>query len=172
MDFQAAGMEYGSPFNDFHRADLHRVLLDRAVELGAVIQTRAEVTDIRFDDGPSRAVVSIRDQPDQVADLVIGADGINSRCREILLGKTEPPHRTGDMAYRILLDAEEIRKDPDLRTYVDDKAVNYWYGPGAHVGKTFAPPVINWHAELTEGSCSDVSPPQCLVVEHGAACPG
>ncbi|KAL4898065.1 hypothetical protein BDV59DRAFT_197019 [Aspergillus ambiguus] len=133
MDFHAAGVEHGSPFNDFHRADLHRVLLDRAVELGAAIHTKCEVTDMQFDETKSRATVSIRDQPDRVADLVIGADGINSQCREILLGRKDPPHRTGDMAYRILLDATEIRKDPELRTYVDDKAVNYWYGPGAHV---------------------------------------
>ncbi|GAB1217482.1 hypothetical protein ATERTT37_006721 [Aspergillus terreus] len=133
MDFQAAGAEHGSPFNDFHRADLHRALLDRAVELGATVHTKCEVVDIRFDEAASTATVSIEDQPDLVADLVIGADGINSRCREILLGSKEPPHRTGDMAYRILLDAAEIRKDPELRTIVDDKAVNYWYGPGAHV---------------------------------------
>lgn len=135
MDFQAAGAEHGSPFNDFHRADLHRALLDRAVELGATVHTKCEVVDMRFDKMTSTATVSIKDQPDQVADLVIGADGINSRCREILLGRKEPPRRTGDMAYRILLNAAEIRKNPELRTIVDDKAVNYWYGPGAHVGK-------------------------------------
>jgi salicylate hydroxylase len=39
------------------------------------------------------------------------------------------------MAYRILLDANEIRKDPELVQYLDGKAVNYWYGPGAHVGE-------------------------------------
>lgn len=88
-----------------------------------------------FDEESSVARVIIKNQEDQTADLVIGADGINSRCREILLGRKEPPHRTGDMAYRLLLDANEIRKDPELATYVDGKAVNYWYGPGAHVGK-------------------------------------
>ncbi|KAF9884613.1 hypothetical protein FE257_001435 [Aspergillus nanangensis] len=133
MDFQGTGEEHGSPFNDFHRADLHRMLLDRAVELGASIRTKCEVTDLQFDKARSTATVLLRDQPDEVADLVIGADGINSRCREILLGRKEPPHRTGDMAYRILLEADDIRKHPELRTYVDDKAVNYWYGPGAHV---------------------------------------
>ncbi|KAL5361992.1 major facilitator superfamily domain-containing protein [Aspergillus floccosus] len=133
MDFQAAEEEHGSPFNDFHRADLHRVLLDRAVQLDATVYTKCEVVDMRFDEVTSTAIVVIRDQPEQVADLVIGADGINSRCREILLGRKELPYRTGDMAYRILLDAAEIRKDSELRTIVDNKAVNYWYGPGAHV---------------------------------------
>ncbi|KAL4863233.1 hypothetical protein BDV12DRAFT_206706 [Aspergillus spectabilis] len=133
MDFEKAGEEHGSAFNDYHRADLHRVLLQRAEELGAKIHTKCEVTDISFDDQKSTALVSIQGQEPQVADLVIGADGINSRCREILLGKKEPPHRTGDMAYRILLDANDIRKDPELVRYLDEKAVNYWHGPGAHV---------------------------------------
>ena len=128
------GEEHGATFNDFHRADLHTVLLDRAVELGAEVRTRSEVTDIKFvtegENGYAR--VSIRAKPDEVADLVIGADGINSRCREILLGHKEPPHRTGDMAYRLLLDANDIRKDPELKTFVDDKSVYYWYGPQAH----------------------------------------
>ncbi|KAL4916149.1 hypothetical protein BDW62DRAFT_218885 [Aspergillus aurantiobrunneus] len=133
MDFHQAGQEHDSPFNDYHRADLHRVLLDRAVELGASIQTSSEVTDIEFDEETSTATVSIRGQDPRVAELVIGADGINSRCREILLGRREPPHRTGDMAYRILLDAKDVRRHPELVKYLDEEAVNYWYGPGAHV---------------------------------------
>ncbi|OJJ05249.1 hypothetical protein ASPVEDRAFT_137308 [Aspergillus versicolor CBS 583.65] len=132
MDFAAAGREHGAPFNDFHRADLHGVLLSRAIELGADIQTSSEVVDITFDDDKSIATVLVKNQQPQEADLVIGADGINSRCREILLGRREPPHRTGDMAYRILLDGEDVRKDPELVRYLDEKAVNYWYGPGAH----------------------------------------
>lgn len=137
MDFAAAGREHGASFNDFHRADLHGVLLSRAIELGADIQTNSEVVDITFDNDKSIATVLVKNQQPQKADLVIGADGINSRCREILLGRREPPHRTGDMAYRILLDGKDVRKDPELVRYLDEKAVNYWYGPGAHAGNHY-----------------------------------
>ncbi|KAL3459731.1 hypothetical protein BJX64DRAFT_278962 [Aspergillus heterothallicus] len=133
MDFEKAGKEHQSAFNDYHRADLHRVLLERAQELGAEIHTKCEVTDISFDSQQNTACISIRGEEPQIADLVIGADGINSRCRELLLGRPEPPHRTGDMAYRILLDEKNIRQDPELVPFLDTKAVNYWYGPGAHV---------------------------------------
>ncbi|KAL4769800.1 hypothetical protein BDW60DRAFT_224647 [Aspergillus nidulans var. acristatus] len=134
MDFAQAGTEHGAPFNDFHRADLHAVLLARAVELGAAVHTNSEVANIEFDVESNTARVFITGQAPQVAHLVVGADGINSRCREILLGRPEPPHRTGDMAYRILLDAKDIRGtgDAELTKYLDEKAVNYWYGPGAH----------------------------------------
>ncbi|KAL5046695.1 hypothetical protein BDW71DRAFT_207182 [Aspergillus fruticulosus] len=135
MDFARTGNEHGAPFNDFHRADLHAVLLRRALELGAAVYTNSDVTDIAFDVEKNTATVFIKGQEVQIADLIVGADGINSRCREILLGRPEPPHRTGDMAYRILLDAKDIRKtgDTELTKYLDEKAVNYWYGPGAHV---------------------------------------
>jgi len=63
---------------------------------------------------------------------VVGADGINSKCREILLGKEDPPILTGDLAYRLLLKTEEMMKDPDLRGFVEDPQVNYWMGPDAH----------------------------------------
>ncbi|RDW58941.1 uncharacterized protein DSM5745_11147 [Aspergillus mulundensis] len=134
MDFARAGTELGAPFHDFHRADLHAFLLGRATELGAEVFTDSEVTDVKFHH-ESTATVYIKGEEARTADLVVGADGINSRTREILLGLPEPPHRTGDMAYRILLDAKDIRKtgDPGLTKYLDEKAVNYWYGPGAHV---------------------------------------
>ncbi|KAL4972420.1 hypothetical protein BDW66DRAFT_169619 [Aspergillus desertorum] len=135
MDFAQTGNEYGAPFNDFHRADLHAVLLQRAVMLGTTVYTNSEVADIEFDNETNVATVLIKGQQAQVADLVVGADGINSRCREILLGRPEPPHRTGDMAYRILLHARDIQKtgDAKLAKILNEKAVNYWYGPGAHV---------------------------------------
>ncbi|KAL4798487.1 hypothetical protein BDV19DRAFT_396842 [Aspergillus venezuelensis] len=133
MDFRVAGEEHGAGFNDFHRADLHSFLLERAGELGATIRTNSEVEDITFDEEDDTATVHTKDQSPQKADLVIGADGINSQCREILLGREEKPHRTGDMAYRILLDAADVRKYPELECFLDEKAVYYWYGPGAHV---------------------------------------
>lgn len=135
MDFQEAGDEYGSPFWDFHRADLQNVLLERAIELGAELVLDAEVTDIRCDDEKSIVTVSIDGQSDREADLVVAADGIHSKSRDILLGKREPPKRTGDMAYRILLDAKDIEHHPELHSLLQDDAVTYWYGPGAHVGK-------------------------------------
>ncbi|KAL4963448.1 uncharacterized protein BDV14DRAFT_190928 [Aspergillus stella-maris] len=143
MDFRVAGEEHGASFNDFHRADLHSFLLERAEELGAAIKTNSEVVDITFDEERDTATVHIKNQPPQTADLVIGADGINSRCREVILGREEKPHRTGDMAYRILLDADDVRQYPELECFLDEKAVYYWYGPGAHVGIAVTYPLRN-----------------------------
>lgn len=66
------------------------------------------------------------------ADLVIGADGLKSVCRETLLGKKDPPRLTGDLAYRIVVPASEMRKDDRLKDLVNSPAITIWMGPDSH----------------------------------------
>lgn len=136
MDFHEYESEIGTPFWDFHRANLHGALLERAEQLGAKIVVGARVLDVRCEEGGdlSSATAVLEDGREFAADLVVGADGINSTCREILLGHPDPPTLTGDLAYRLLLDTEEMMKDPELREFVEDPQVNYWVGPDAHAG--------------------------------------
>lgn len=140
MNMKLAAEEYSSPFYDLHRADLHKALYERAANLGAQLHVGCQVTDVRFDEESNRAYVNTNSttKPSWHADLVVGADGLHSRCRQIVSGKTDAPRHTGDMAYRLLLDADEIRSDPEMRPILEDKAVTYWYGPGAHVGTVLA----------------------------------
>lgn len=150
MDFHAYADQLGTPFWDFHRASLHGELLARAQELGAVITTDARVVDVVYEDageGVTRGVAVLGDGRRFSADLVVGADGINSRCREILLGRPDPPLLTGDLAYRLLLNTEDMIKDPELRGFIEDPQVNYWMGPDAHAGTS--PPIFPSHQSIT-----------------------
>jgi salicylate hydroxylase len=139
MDFHDYEEDCGTPFWDFHRANLHMGLLERAVELGAVLRTKTKVMDVEYEtsrDGSSTIGVAVcEDGQRYKADLIVGADGINSKCREILLGHEDPPLLTGDLAYRLLLNTEDMMKDPELRGFVEDPQVNYWIGPDAHAGR-------------------------------------
>jgi salicylate hydroxylase len=135
MDFEASAAQYpGTFYWDFHRANLHRCLLDRAIELGATIKTRARVLDVRIVPTGESADLVLENGETYTADLVVGADGINSRLREIMLGHADPPVLTGDLAYRLLLSTAEMLKDPELASFVTDPQVNYWLGPDAHAG--------------------------------------
>ena len=139
MDFHEYSEELGTPFWDFHRASLHMCLLDRAKELGAKIETGMKVSDVRFEgagEGVTRSIAVMENGERRAGDLVVGADGINSRCREILLGRPDPPLLTGDLAYRLLLKTDEMMKDPELRSFIEDPQVNYWMGPDAHAGES------------------------------------
>ncbi|KAI5247647.1 FAD/NAD(P)-binding domain-containing protein [Aureobasidium subglaciale] len=134
MNFEDATKEYGAPFWDFHRADLHKALLDRAQELGARFSINARVMNIKYEtDGKDTATVLLKSGERLVADLVVGADGIFSTCRELLLGAPSPPTPTGDLAYRVLLDTKAMKEDPELAPLLEKPhKVRYWMGPGAH----------------------------------------
>ncbi|KAI1358039.1 FAD binding domain-containing protein [Xylaria arbuscula] len=121
-----------APFWDFHRANLLDGLLTRAVELGAKIITSARVENFTIAADESLATVFLADGRTMSADLVVGADGIYSKLRDIFLGRKDPPTPTGDLAYRLLLNTKCIVTDPDLRDFVDNPQVNYWLGPGVH----------------------------------------
>ncbi|OCT52675.1 salicylate hydroxylase [Cladophialophora carrionii] len=130
--------EWGSPYWDLHRVSLHQCLWDRAVELGAEVRADSRVTDVRVAADGSSATVILRQgekrkRVSMNADLVVGADGIRSHCRDLLVGRDDPPAKSGDMAYRVLLNTDDMLKDPELRDFVLDPQVNYWIGPECHV---------------------------------------
>ncbi|KIW44897.1 uncharacterized protein PV06_03334 [Exophiala oligosperma] len=141
MDFAESARPFpGTFYWDFHRANLHKVLLERAVELGADIKVQSRVVDVRISssdnngdsDNAATATVILDSGVEYVADLVIGADGINSCLREVLLSRADPPTPTGDLAYRLLIPTEHMLTDPELRPFVTNPQVNYWLGPDAH----------------------------------------
>ena len=124
-----AEKRYGVPYLHIHRADYHKILVAEAQRLGVKMHLGSVVRGIDFD----RAIVHIRDKPDFQADLILGADGLKSICRESLLGHPDPPHLTGDLAYRIVIKADDMKKHPDLRDLAEKPAINYWMGPHGHV---------------------------------------
>lgn len=132
MDLHAYEKALGTPFWDFHRANLHRCLLDRAVELGADIRVRSRVQTIEYATDGLTASAVLSDGRIMSADLIVGADGISSRLREVLLGKPDPPLPTGDLAYRLLINTKDMLADPELRHFIQNPQVNYWIGPDAH----------------------------------------
>ncbi|KAI1407234.1 FAD binding domain protein [Hypoxylon sp. FL1857] len=128
-DFQKKVLDkYGAPFWDLHRADLQEALVRRAQSLGVAIILGADVQHVDF----QHAAVTTQDGRTVHGDLVLGADGLWSRTRSFLLGRQLSPKPTGDLAYRIILNLEDIG-DPELRDLVSKPSVNFWVGPESHV---------------------------------------
>lgn len=120
---------YGSPYYLVHRADLHKGLIEAAEKAGVTVL-------------PDHAVVeSDLNEPSVITstgkvftgDLLIAADGIKSLSRAKLLGKEESPRDTGDLAYRILIEGNKMRKDPELADLMDHPCTTSWCGPDAHL---------------------------------------
>ena len=123
-----AERQYGVPYLHIHRADYHRILVAEAERLGVTLALDSTVVKIDFEN-PS---IRLKNKPEFYADLILGADGLKSTCRQCLLGHPDPPCPTGDLAYRIIVKATDMRKHPDLRELAEKPAINYWMGPDAH----------------------------------------
>ncbi|KAI0017129.1 hypothetical protein F4780DRAFT_620102 [Xylariomycetidae sp. FL0641] len=119
---------YGAPFVDVHRVDLHLALAERARELGVDIRLGHRVVNIDFDVAEIETEVGFKAK----GDIIIGADGLWSTCRHHFLDIKDFPAPTGDLAYRIILNLDEI-DDPELRAFVSNPACRFWIGPRSHV---------------------------------------
>ncbi|KAE8449880.1 hypothetical protein EG329_007357 [Mollisiaceae sp. DMI_Dod_QoI] len=133
MDFHASASLYpGTFYWDFHRANLHKCLYNRCIELGGTVRCNARVTSVSITPDTLSASVVLFTGEILTTDLLVGADGINSHLRELLLGYPDPPTPTGDLAYRLLLSTSSILSDPELAPFITSPQVNYWLGPRAH----------------------------------------
>ncbi|KAH8889268.1 FAD/NAD(P)-binding domain-containing protein [Thozetella sp. PMI_491] len=127
---KAVRRKYGAPFVDVHRADLQQALYARALELG--VQFSLDERVVSLDLNQARPLLRTDAGHDFTADIVIGADGLWSQCRQAALGVGLQPKPTGDLAYRIVLKLDEIL-DEDLKAWVKNPKVHFWIGPGTHV---------------------------------------
>ncbi|KAJ5648325.1 hypothetical protein N7490_004697 [Penicillium lividum] len=118
--------EYGVPW----LADYHQVLLEEAIRLGVKFQWGAAVVDI-LTDGPE----VILDGGEKLSgDVVIGADGIGSTVRKILLGDSISLIETGDLAYRAVFKREQLEalNDEKVTVLCQRVGVTSWLGPDKH----------------------------------------
>lgn len=108
---------YGASYLTVHRGDFH-ALMTQAVAPGTIAFGR-KLTAI--EDTGSEVRLTFDDGTVEMADIAIGADGVNSRLREHLLG-AEPPRYTGYVAHRAVFPASLL----DNKPY--DMCVKWWSG--------------------------------------------
>ena len=108
--------EYGAPYLTVHRGDMHALemstLAPGSVHFGKHLTTVEDRDDdvlLRFADGTTAT-----------ADIAIGADGINSKLRETLLGQ-EVPNYSGWVGHRALIRAERLPAG-----FVFEDCVKWW----------------------------------------------
>ncbi|KAI0318888.1 FAD/NAD(P)-binding domain-containing protein [Amylostereum chailletii] len=120
--------DHGSPYYHIHRADILLLLLSLAKQ-HSTIRLDTRVTSI----DPSTPSLTLHTGEILKADLIIGADGVKSMIREIVLGKPDKAIPTGDAAYRAIIPAEYMAKDPELKPFVDNPEMTAWMGPNRHI---------------------------------------
>ncbi|MGI9277988.1 MAG: FAD-dependent monooxygenase [Endozoicomonas sp.] len=113
--------EYGAPYITIHRGDMH------AIQIESLDQSRLYFGKAltAIDDSGDDVLMTFADGSTARADIVIGADGINSRIREILLGKEDPVYG-GTVAHRALIKGEKLLKydlefEDCIKWWTDDR---------------------------------------------------
>jgi len=86
------------------RPVLHRILLDRAAKEGIEVRTGTSPTQIDQQAGATTVTFSTGERRDY--DLVVGADGLNSTVRDLVLGPIRPDFR-GQGIFRVILPRPE-----------------------------------------------------------------
>ncbi|GAB7535129.1 FAD-dependent monooxygenase [Burkholderia sp. 22PA0106] len=108
---------YGASYLTVHRGDFH-ALMTQAVTPGTIVFGKKLTT---IEDTGSDVRLTFDDGTVETADIAIGADGVNSRLREHLLG-AEPPRYTGYVAHRAVFPASLLNNKPY------DMCVKWWSG--------------------------------------------
>jgi 6-hydroxynicotinate 3-monooxygenase len=114
---------YGATYCTVHRGDLSALQMDTMTP--GTVQFNKRLT--RLEDNGSDVYLEFQDGTSARASIVIGADGINSRVRETLLG-AEKPNYSGWVGHRAMISAEKLKKF-DL-TFEDCVK---WWGPDRHM---------------------------------------
>ncbi|GAA5975985.1 hypothetical protein JCM11641_002859 [Rhodosporidiobolus odoratus] len=123
---------YGFPTFVVHRGDLHKALLERALELGTTLKTNSHVEDVNFEE----TSLQIRGTGTVKHDVILAADGIKSGIRAKMMsrrGEVDETIPTGEAAYRVVLPRSAMENDPDLMQLIDDPTAIRWIGPDAHI---------------------------------------
>ena len=122
--------QFGAPYLTAHRADLHALL--QAKVPAARIHLDAQCTGAASIGGA--AVASFADGRQIEADLVVGADGINSAVRESLFG-AQAARYTQQMAWRCIVPIHCVptRIGPGQSVAIGRDEYVGWIGPDGHV---------------------------------------
>ncbi|ALV30552.1 FAD-dependent monooxygenase [Pannonibacter phragmitetus] len=116
--------EYGASYITIHRGDMH------AVQIDALPQDRVHFGHrlIAIEERDSDVLLTFENGRKIAAGLVVGADGINSMIREMLLGP-EKPRFSGWVGHRALVNMDKLRAS-GLQF---EACVKWWWEASRHI---------------------------------------
>jgi len=116
---------YGAPYATIHRADLHALLL-QAVQRDGAARLALGSWLASYSEGERLVSLETTEGLTVEGDVLVGADGLWRRVREILLNDGAP-RVSGHLAYRAMLPQQ------DLPNHLRSQQVTAWLGPRLHV---------------------------------------
>ena len=98
--------KFGKPYALIHRADLHRILLGE-IQRAPLVELRPASKVVEVLEGQDCVNVRTDDGTSHQADALVGADGLWSTVREMIVNDGKPAV-SGHIAYRAVLPASEM----------------------------------------------------------------
>lgn len=114
---------FGAPYLCMHRADLHEALA--SVVPDGIVHLNKKLAGL--DQQGGQVTLTFADGTRAQADAVVGADGVHSVVRDIIIGPDTPLHK-GRIAYRAVFPSA-LLKDPD----VVGRSRTKWWGLDRHI---------------------------------------
>lgn len=112
--------KFGASYITVHRHDLHAAILEKVQP--STIEFGKRLVDVKLD---GRTAHLIFEDSVAEADVVIGADGVNSKLREVIVGPGRSRF-TGAVAHRAIYPSQ-LLGDMKVRNCTK------WWGPNSHI---------------------------------------
>jgi 6-hydroxynicotinate 3-monooxygenase len=112
---------YGASYITVHRHDLHAAILEKVQPW--TIEFGKRLVDVKLDEGVAH--LTFGDGSVAEADVVVGADGVNSKLREVIVGQSKSRF-TGAVAHRAIYPST-LLGDMKVRNCTK------WWGSNSHI---------------------------------------
>ncbi|KAK0725033.1 hypothetical protein B0H67DRAFT_480682 [Lasiosphaeris hirsuta] len=130
QDFSEEHRRLGGRVNG-HRGEIHQILLAHVRARGIEVNLGCKV--VAYEEDETGAAVVLEDGRRFGADLVLAAEGVRSKGRELVLGVEDRPLPSGYAVFRTWFPADELRRNPTTRYLVEHgDSHNGWIGQDVH----------------------------------------
>ncbi|KAF2462267.1 putative MAK1-like monooxygenase [Lineolata rhizophorae] len=125
-------MDPEAPVFNGHRGELHEVVFNYARdELGIPIHLGKKI--LKYFENEKEAGIELDDGTKVSADVVLGADGVRSKARELVLGYDDKPKSSGYAVWRAWFPNTDMIKDPRTKEFCENgDTFNGWIGQDVH----------------------------------------
>ncbi|KAF2019220.1 FAD/NAD(P)-binding domain-containing protein [Aaosphaeria arxii CBS 175.79] len=124
--------EYGYPLWPLHRAELQRVLYNAAIDRGVAFRFGNRVVSIEDDDTSVSITLADSQRALKIAaDVIVGADGVESQVRRSVGSDACSPIDSGMTVIRGFISEDTARLDPETAVLMEE--IGLWCGPKASI---------------------------------------
>lgn len=121
-----------APVFNGHRGEFHSIVFNYVKDdLKIPIHLGCRIN--KYFETESEAGITLDSGEKISGDVVIGADGVRSKARQLVLGYEDKPKSSGYAVFRAWFTNEEMIKDPETKQFCENgDTFNGWIGPDVH----------------------------------------